>query len=641
METASSPKVDRGFRAGVAEVAFRESPLQTIGGGASVPRWWRREWLWGFLLVVAVFLAYQPVWKAGFIWDDDDHLTANPCIVGPLGLKEIWTTRAARICPLVFTTFWVEHVLWGLHPLPYHLVNVLLHGASAVVLWRALRSLRVPGAWLGAALWALHPVQVETVAWITELKNTQSGLFYLLSVFFFVKALRKGGERGGDRWTYALALLFGAMAMSSKSSTVVLPVVLWLCAWWMEGRWRWSDLAKVAPLVLMAVAASAVSVWTQNLEGAGSALWTRTWPERLITAGNAVWFYLGKLLWPHPLIFIYPRWVLHAEQWRSYLPLVALMVVLVVLWRKSESWGRPYFFALAYFVVALSPAIGLVSHYFLRYSFVGDHFQYLASMGPLALGGAGLARASASLGKAKPFVQPAVAGSVLLALSLLTWRQCPMYADSETLWRATLARNPQCWMAHTNLGGVLRQSGRIPEAKEQFTLALRINPHDAAAHDNLGSLLLAGGQVDAAIAQFQGAVADEPDSADLHNRLGSALLRRGQVYEAIEQFRKAIKLNPNHAPAHFYLGNVLLSMGQQAEAIDEYQTVLRIQPNYADAHNNMGSALLDLGHRDAAKAQFERALQIDPSEQSARDALNFLSTNGTAEPHPAFAPARN
>ncbi len=213
-----------------------------------------RDWIWALVLLAAVFLAYTPVWRAGFIWDDDMHVTANPVIVGPLGLKEIWTTNHARICPLALTTFWFEHALWGLAPLPYHLVNVLVHGLGAVVLWRVLRQLQIPGAWFGAALWALHPVQVETVAWITELKNTQSCLFYLLSILFFVKWLRAG--KTGGNWPYALTLLFAAMAMASKSSTVILPLVLCLCAWWVEGRWQWRRLIAIAPIFLMSVAAA-------------------------------------------------------------------------------------------------------------------------------------------------------------------------------------------------------------------------------------------------------------------------------------------------------------------------------------------------------------------------------------------------
>ena len=184
----------------------------------------------------------MPVWWAGYIWDDDVVVVTNPVIVGPLGLKEIWTTGAADICPLTLTTFWLEHKLWGLDPLPYHLVNVFMHGACALVLWRVLRALLIPGAWLGAALWALHPLQVESVAWITEMKNTQSGLFFLLAIFYFVKTLRDSAKGNGP---YALTLLFSALAMASKSSTVILPIVLCLCAWWVEGRWHWRHIAKV------------------------------------------------------------------------------------------------------------------------------------------------------------------------------------------------------------------------------------------------------------------------------------------------------------------------------------------------------------------------------------------------------------
>src|SRR5271163_639345 len=179
-----------------------------------LPSWFSRDWLWGLILILAVILTYSPVWWAGFIWDDDNYITANPRMIGLRGLKEIWTTSAADISPLTLTTFWVEHALWGLAPLPYHLVNVLMHGACAVVLWRVLRSLQIPGAWLGAALWALHPLQVESVAWIIELKNTESGLFFLLSILFFVRWLRTGEDPKRGDWNYVLTLLFAALAMA-------------------------------------------------------------------------------------------------------------------------------------------------------------------------------------------------------------------------------------------------------------------------------------------------------------------------------------------------------------------------------------------------------------------------------------------
>jgi hypothetical protein len=323
---------------------------------------------------------------------------------------------------LTLTTFWVEHALWGLAPLPYHIVNVLLHGACAVVLWRALRSLHVPGAWLGAALWALHPVEVESVAWITEMKNTESGLFFLLSILFFVRWLRTSGNDGpiSGGWNHALTLLFAALAMASKSSTVILPVVLCLCAWWVEGRWQWRNLARVLPIFLMSVAASALAIWTQGLAFAAAPdpQGARAWPERLIAAGDAVWFYLGKLLWPYPLITIYPRWEIDAGQWTSYLPLLAVIIVLFILWFERELWSRPCFFLFALFLVALLPVLGLVGNPILRFSLVFDHFQYLASMGPLALAGAGMVWVSDFIIPKKPWLQSSLCAGLLLILGV-------------------------------------------------------------------------------------------------------------------------------------------------------------------------------------------------------------------------------
>ena len=329
-----------------------------------------REWLLATILLLAVFLTYLPVGYAGFIWDDDVVITGNPVIVGPLGLKQIWTTRAADICPLALTTFWAEHALWGLNPLPFHLVNLALHAGCALLLWRVLLALRVPGPWFGAALWALHPVQVETAAWVTEMKNTQSGVFYLLTILFFARGLKARAEADqSSAFRYdAAVLLSAAAAMASKSSTVILPIVLGLCAWWIEGRWRWRNLKVLAPIALLAVIPVAVTIYTQKLTGQGSEtqLWARSFPERLATAGEAIWFYLGKLIWPPPANFSFTRaggpMRVHGSPtclWRRW------------CWRSRGCGGsataprRPWFFAFAYFVAALLPVIGLVDGYFL------------------------------------------------------------------------------------------------------------------------------------------------------------------------------------------------------------------------------------------------------------------------------------
>ncbi|MCE0499421.1 MAG: tetratricopeptide repeat protein [Methylacidiphilales bacterium] len=600
----------------------------TVTVGQGLPAWCKHGWIFGVILLLAVLLTYQPVWDAGYIWDDDSLITSNPCIVGPLGLKEIWTTSAAEICPLTLTTLWVAHALWGLSPLPYHILNVFLHAACAVVLWRVLCRLQIPGAWLGAALWALHPVQVESVAWITEMKNTQSGLFFLLSILFFVKwlgARENDGQTGGG-WNYALTLIFAALAMASKSSTVILPVVLCLCAWWIEGRWQWRNLARVAPIFLMSLAASATSIWTQKLQLATAVdpRLARPWTERLMTAGDAVWFYLGKLIWPHPLTTIYPRWEFDAAQWFSYLPLLILIVLLFILWLKRETGARAWFFTFAYFLAALLPVIGLVNLAWFLNSFVADHFQYLASMGPLALAGAGLVKIAKFILPTKPGLQANVCAALLLILGAMSWHRSWAYESQETLCTDTLAKNPDSWVAHNSLGVALSEKGRVDEAMAQFQRALEINPNFADAYNNLGNALLQTGQVDDAMAEYQKALVIDPNNINAHNNLGWALLQKGQVDEAIAECQKALEINPDFADAHGNLGIAFSLKGRADDAMAEFQKALAINPNDPKIHYNLGNVLLQKGQMDQATTEFQKALELDPNNARAHDKLGLI-----------------
>ena len=547
----------------------------------------------GLVLVLAIFLAYQPVWHAGFIWDDDGRITANPCVVGPLGLKEIWTTSAADICPLVETSFWAEHALWGLAPLPYHLVNVLLHAACALLLWQILKRLRVPGAWLGAALWALHPVQVETVAWVTEMKNTQSGLFYLLTIFFFIRHLEAeaAGERA-QRRNYALTLVCAALAMASKSTAVVLPMILGLCAWWVKGRFRWRDVPQLAPIAVMALFPAALTLWTQKRPGLDpyELQFVRSFPERLATSGDAVWFYLGKLVWPHPLIFIYPRWKIDPSSAVSYLPSLAVIALLLVLWRQRETAARPYFFAFAYFVGALLPVLGFIDGFFWRYSLVGDHFQYLAAMGPLALGGAALAKCANFILPGKARLQALACTALLLVLGSLSWERAWVYVNEKMLWSDTIEQNPDCWMADNNLGLILMQEGRADDAITHFQTTLELNPGFARAHYNLGNALLQKGQVDDALVEYQKSIATDPDFPSAHFDLGLCFSRKGRIDEAIAEFRKTIALNPAHGKAHYNLGTALLQEGRLDEAIVQFQECLQLEPGERNAMEKLAQA---------------------------------------------------
>src|SRR5437763_987328 len=377
---------------------------------------WQGLWPWALFLVAAIGLVYYRMWQAGFIWDDAEHLTQNPCIIGPLGFKDIWTSSWAVYYPLVLTTFWILHKFVELNPLPYHLLNVFMHAGSAVLLWRVLRQLGVRGAWLGAVLWALHPVMVQSVAWVTELKNTQSCLFYLLAIYCFLNWEKQSQitqrRRVDTSLAFSISLLCFVLTTLSKPSVVMLPAVLALCVWWRRGRIQWRNAVVLTPFVAISALASAWTIWEQKFHaGAVGPDWAQSWPERLIIAGRAIWFYLAKLFWPHPLIFIYPRWQLQPSQFTAYLPLLLALMGLIALWFLPGKAGRAVFFAGAYYVISLFPVLGVFSIYFFRYSFVSDHFQYLASMGPLALvaaaGSKGFNRlgVAESLGRGLPFLR--------------------------------------------------------------------------------------------------------------------------------------------------------------------------------------------------------------------------------------------
>ena len=613
----------------------------------------QRDWLWGFVLIGLVCVAYARVFNAGFIWDDESHLTRNPCIVGPLGLKEVWTSARAVYYPLVLTTFWTVHKFVGLSPWPYHLLNVLLHAGSAVLLWQILRQLNVRGAWLGAALWALHPVMVQSVAWVTELKNTQSGFFYLLSILCFLKWDEKPPQQGGalsrspqrrtgDRRSliFALSLIFFILATLSKPSVVMLPAVIGLCIWWRTGRIYWRDVAALAPFVLISALASVWTILEQKFHaGAIGAEWAQTWPDRLIIAGRAIWFYVAKLIWPHPLIFIYPRWEIDSSQLMAYLPLVAALAGIVALWLIRAKWSRAVFFAAAYYVVSLFPVLGFFSVYFFRYSFVSDHFQYLASMGPLALAGAGIVTGCNRLAASRrlsalpstwwrsatcmtPFA--GICGVVLLALVFLTWRQTAVYHNVVTLYTATLTKNPGCWMAHYNLGITLNDQGDADRAIAHYRQAVELRPSYAEAHYNLGRLLAQKGQLDEALVHYEKALEINPADAEAHNNLGATLFANGRVDEAIAHYRKALAIQPDYADASCNLASALLSNGDLDGAIAYYSACLAILPNQAEAQYNLASALFQTGRMDEAIAHYQKVLELRPESADARANLGSI-----------------
>jgi tetratricopeptide (TPR) repeat protein len=585
------------------------------------------------VLILLVGIAYGSVWHFGFIWDDESHLTQNACIVGPLGFRDIWITARAVYYPLVLTSFWIQHAIWGLNPSPYHVVNVAMHTMCALLLWRVLHQLKIKGAWLGAAIWALHPVQTESVAWITELKNTQSCFFYLLSILFFLEW--RESENLGQRnwWKYGTSLVGAVAAMLSKSSTVMLPVVLALCWWWCEGRWRWFNAKKLIPFLAVSAAAAAWTVWEQKFHShALGAEWAQTPLDRVIIAGCDIWFYLGKLFWPHPLIFIYRRWQIDATQLIAYVPIVAAIVALAALWWKRNGPLRPIFFAASYFVVSLFPVLGFFNVYFFRYSFVGDHFQYLASIGPLALVGGGLAVIIGLTGKWQRRVVQAAAGLLLLALALVSWRQSQIYRDVERLWRDTLEKNPDAWMAQNNLANLLIDEGRWTEAVPHLEVASRTAPNRWETQYNLGYASIMMGRIGDSLPYFRRSIQLEELHAESHHNLGKALLLLRNYDEADLQLRRALEINPAYIAAYTDLGTLLLQLGRPDESVTELQRALQINPNYRLAHYSLANTLSYLGRADEAVSHLKKAIALEPATaEGYRTAAWMLATAHDAQ----------
>ena len=499
-------------------------PVKVIAGWPGV------LWL-GLFLVVATLAAYWPVFSAGFIWDDDAYVTENPLLSLPDGLSRIWFSAhsQSQYFPLVFTTLRAEYALWGLNPLGYHAVNVGLHILNALLVWALLRRLALPGAWLAAAIFALHPVQVETVAWVTELKNTESTLFYLLAVFAWLWFCE-----GRGRWFYALALGLQLLALFAKTTACTLPAALLLVLWLKNEPVPWRRFFQTLPFLLLGVSLGLLSVWWENhLGNYGSKFHLLGGPaDRLLIATHALWFYAGKIFWPADLTFSYARWVINASDWRQYGWLLGCLLVAGLLWLRRARLGRRTPAALIFFVAALSPMLGFIPLYTFYFSYVADHYQYLACLGLIAWA-AGLAANYFETSPARCRLQAPFALALLLSLGVLTWHQCHAYRSLETLWSDTLEKNPRSWMAHTNLGRLLAQQKKFDEAEAHYRAALAIYSGAESIHYNYGNLLVKTKRLDEAMAQYHEAIQLAPEKPETYNNLGFVLNQQHRTDEAI------------------------------------------------------------------------------------------------------------
>ena len=528
----------------------------------------KKPWLLGGALIALTLLAYQPVWQAGFIWDDDVYVADNAHLRSVEGLRKIWTPGVTiQYYPLVFSSFWAEYHLWGAHPLGYHLVNVLLHAVNAILLWQILRQLGLPGAWLAAAIFAIHPVTVESVAWITERKNVLSTFFYLLAALAWLRVrpltdrryppLRplqggeaKESERAWDWRFYPLVVAAFLCALWSKTVTCSLPAALLLVVWWKTGRIDKRDVLAMAPLFVLGVALARVTLQMEHNAGAGGAEWSLSFVQRCLVAGRVVWFYAWKLVWPRNLTFIYPRWQIDAgAPWQYAFPLAALAVV-ADLWLFHRRIGCGPLVAVLFFGGTLVPALGFFDVYPFRYSYVADHFQYLACIGLIVLAVSVAAALCRRISQHGQGIGIYVGVVVLALLGWTTWTQAHVYRDLETLWRDTLAKNPACWMAHNNLSALLIPEGRLKEGLQHSEAALRLKPDFVEACYNSAIALEKMGRTRDAIVRYSEALRSKPADPVIHNNLAWLLatiptIEGGDAVRAVALAQRACELAGN------------------------------------------------------------------------------------------------
>src|SRR6476619_207468 len=546
-----------------------------------------RALIFTVVLAAVTIVAYRPAWHGGFLWDDDAYIINNELLTTPHGWQRIWFSldSPSQYFPLTYSTFRIEHALWGLNTTGYHWVNLLLHVGNALLVWVVLARLNVPGAWLAAAIFALHPVQVESVAWITELKNVLMGFFFLLTLLAWTRFI---DERQQRPWRfYRLALVFYVLALSAKSTACTLPAALFLILWLQKKRIDWQRVLQIAPFVVLGLTMGLIAVWWERYHvGTRGSMFALGPLERVIVATHAAWFDLGKLFWPTKLTFMYPQWTITPSNPLAYIWLVAVIALCAAIYFARRYVGRSAEVAAAFFIATLSPVLGFIMLYTFRYTFVADHYQYLACIGPIALVSAGLVKLTNTMGYGPRFLS-ALGILIFCVLGLLTWRQSASYRDSETLWRTTIDRNPGCWMAENNLASTLLEGGNIDGAIAHLEKSLRLKFDVLESHNSLTYALFRKGDADAAIAEAHVALNFDPDNGGTHAVLGMALMTKGLLDEAIAQLSKAVEILPNHSHANYNLAVALAEKGETVDAIAHYEKAIEAQPDMFEALTNL------------------------------------------------------
>ena len=590
-------------------------------------------------IAIVTLLAYLPAMNAGFIWDDDDYVINNDTLRDAGGLWQIWSDPSAtpQYYPIVHSTFWFEYQAWELWAPGYHIVNVLIHLLNSLLLWRLCSRLGIPAASLIGFVFAIHPVHVESVAWVTERKNVLSGFFYLSAAYayfsfagLFSKPTLPGdaqltpdetttldtANRGPNWKLYVLSLALFVAALLSKTVTSTLPAALLLVLWWKHGTLQRKQLINLAPMFVIGIGFGLLTVWLEKHQvGAKGIDWELSSVERILIAGRAICFYAGKVLVPTNLIFTYPRWEIDSGSAVQYLFPLIVVVLIVGLFAARNRIGRGPVTAFCFFCGTLFPALGFFDVYPMRFSFVADHFQYLASIGMIVLYvqiAVAIWRRLFPDGEPRWGLAITTIGAVVTLLFALTWKQTLIYHDLETLWRDTIARNPTSWMAHNNLSALLARRGDFAESEEHAREATILKPGFADAIGNLAKAREGQGDIAGAITIYEQAVKAEPNNLFALSNLGAIYGTAGRIKEARVLLERVVKGNPDHASALGNLGAVEASEGNTAAAITRLQQSLEINPNASQVRLNLVNQLNNKGDYEAAIENLDFMLKQNP-----------------------------
>ena len=639
----------------------------------SRPRFSRRDAYAGAFLVLIVAIFYFPATRAGFVWDDL-IITSLRSISGWEGISQIWLDPTSayfqtdvaenHYWPIVYTTFWIEHKLWGFSPAGYHVVNILLHIANTALLWRLLVRLSVPGAWFAAAVFAVHPLHAEPVAWVMGRKDLLSALFYLAAVSMWLRYLESPRRR-----FYAAAFLLFAAAMLSKSIVITLPVALLIILWWKRGRVAREDAIRVFPFFLLAFVVGGADLWFYKSQGLGSFDYSMV--ERALLAARSLWFYVGKLIWPVGLAGIYPLWEVGVSDPLGWLCVAATAATVAGLWMLRREIGRGSLACFLFFGVTLSPTLGFIDYHHMTYSFVADRYQYLAGIGIIVLLASGAARLARGVPPAASRVINGIALMTLLALGLLTWNQAGVYKDELTFFNHVISHNPRARGAHYNMGLEFYRQGRVAEAEKYFRHAVEINPQDVNSLHNLGEILRSQEKYEESLGIYFSVIGIKPDSSKAFFGMGNALFKLGRYSEALSSMERALTLraDPSMVSASRYvMGQALLKMGRHEEAeiqfdlsmksslaadpggmqafinraevfrgqkrceeaLGLYLLALEADPGHASAYAGMGDCLYRLGRHREAISNLERAVSLLP-DSPMEPTLYYLMGQAAAE----------